>query len=166
VELVTERGEPVASGAIGFAQLPRRETDPPKPPMSPQRSASVFDGSRLLTQPLRDEAGIVVLDAGQGEVEVQVTPALRNPAGTLQGARVALMAEAAVEELVSARFGLPAVVTELDLRYLAQTGLGPVRTRSRLLGEGPDAPVQVELFDTSSDRLTTFVYARAAVIPT
>ena len=38
---------------------------------------------------------------------------------------VALFAEAAAEELASARFGIPAVVTELDLRYLAQTGDGP-----------------------------------------
>jgi hypothetical protein len=38
---------------------------------------------------------------------------------------------------------------------------GPVRTRSRLLGSGPDAPVQVELVDTSTDDITTLVYARA-----
>jgi hypothetical protein len=57
------------------------------------------------------------------------------------------------------------VVTELDLRYLAQTGAGPVRSRCRLLGESPDAPIEVELFDTSSDRLTTLVYARTALIP-
>ena len=91
---------------------------------------------------------------------MDVTPELRNPAGTLQGAMVALVAEAAAEELASARFDLPAVVTDLDLRYLAQTGAGPVQTRCCLLGDGPDAPIQVELFDRSSDRLTTLVYAR------
>ena len=66
-----------------------------------------------------------MLDPLAGALEMPVTPELRNPAGTLQGAMVALLAEAAAEELVSARFGLPAVVTELDLRYLAQTGDGP-----------------------------------------
>ena len=68
-----------------------------------------------------------------------MTPELRNPAGTLQGAMVALFAEAAAEEMVSARFDMDAVVTELDLRYLAQTGDGPVRSECALLGDGPDA---------------------------
>ena len=76
---------------------------------------------------------------------------------------MALLAEAAAEEMAASRFDIPAVVTELDLRYLAQTGAGPVRSRCRLLGEGPDAPIEVELFDISRERLTTLVYARTAV---
>jgi len=166
VDLVTDEGAPVATGAIGFARVPRRETDPPKPPVPPERVTTIFDGSSVLTRPLREEAGIAVLDPLGGVVEIDVTPELRNPAGTLQGAMVALVAEAAAEELASARFDQPAVVTDLDLRYLAQTGAGPVRTKCRLLGSGPDAPIQVELFDRSVDRLTTLVYARTAVIPT
>ena len=159
VDLVTGGGEPVATGAIGFAKVPRREGDPPKPPMSPERTTTLFDGSNVLTHPLREEAGITVLDAMSGVVQMEVTPVLRNPVGTLQGAMVALLAEAAAEELVSARSGLAAVVIDLDLRYLAQTGAGPVQTKCRVLGNGPDAPLQVELFDLSSDRLTTLVYA-------
>ena len=126
----------------------------------------MFDGSRSLSRPLREAAGVVVLDAAQGVLEMPVTPAVRNTAGTLQGAMVALFAEAAAEELVSTRFGIPAVVTELDLRYLAQTGEGPVQSACALLGDGPDAPVQVELSDRSTGRLTTLVYARTAVVPT
>jgi acyl-coenzyme A thioesterase PaaI-like protein len=164
VDVVTGEGQPVASGAIGFVKVPRRETDPPKPKVSLERIGSMFDGSNVLTRPLRDEAGIAVLDPLAGVVEAAVTPALRNPAGTLQGAMVALVAEAAAEELVSARFGIDAVVTDLDLRYLAQTGAGPVRTSCRLLGNEPDAPVRIELIDTSTGRLTTHVYARAAAI--
>jgi acyl-coenzyme A thioesterase PaaI-like protein len=163
VDLVTDDSTPVATGAIGFAKVPRREGDPPKPAVTLERITAIFDGSNPLTRPLRDEAGIEVLDAAQGVVEVQVIPELRNPAGTLQGAMVALVAEAAGEELVSARFGVAALVTELDLRYLAQTGAGPVRTEATLLGSAPDAPMQVKLFDLSTDRLTTLVYARAAV---
>jgi len=79
---------------------------------------------------------------------------------------VALLAEVAAEELASARFDTAAVVIDLDLRYLAQTGAGAVQTRCRLLGNGPDAPIQVELFDRSSDRLTTLAYARTATTPT
>jgi hypothetical protein len=38
---------------------------------------------------------------------------------------------------------------------------GVVRTRCRRLGEGAGAVVAVELHDTSDDRLTTLVHARA-----
>jgi acyl-coenzyme A thioesterase PaaI-like protein len=124
----------------------------------------MFDGTSRLTQPLRQEAGMRVLEPTLGALEMPLTSDLRNPAGTLHGAMVALLAEAAAEELISSRFDMPAVVTDLDLRYLAQTGEGPVRTRCRLLGEGSDAPIEVELFDTSSDRLTTLVYARTSTV--
>ena len=114
---------------------------------------------------MRDEAGIEVVDAGNGVVQLEVTPALRNPAGTLQGAMVALLAEAAAEDLVEARSGSPAVVVDLDIRYLGKAMVGPVRTRTRLLGDGPGAPIEIELVDLSTDTLTTLVYARAAVLP-
>ena len=42
-----------------------------------------------LSQPLRQEAGIEVVEPAGGVVQVEVTPALTNPAGTLQGAMVA-----------------------------------------------------------------------------
>ena len=162
VEISTVGGLPVATGAIGFATVPRRPSDPPKPPVNPTRFAALFSGVETITRPLREEAGIEVLDAKEGELQVSVTPHLRNPAGTLQGALVALLAEAAAEDLVSTRFESPVVVTELDLRYLAQAPVGPVRTQSRLLGTEPDAPVEVTLVDTSVDRITTLVYARCS----
>lgn len=161
VELTDEKGERVATGAIGFARVPRRHGDPPKPPVTPGSSVAIFRGVGVLTKPVRQEAGIESIDPEGGVVELIVTPELRNPAGTLQGAMVALVAEAAAEDLLSARFEIPAVVTDLDLRYLAQAHSGPVRSESRLLGSGPDAPVEVRLVDTSVGRLTTLVYARA-----
>jgi len=164
VDFTSGVGQPVATGAIGFAKVLRRPSDPPKPPVLLDRISAVFDGSAVLSRPLREEAGINVLEPVMGVLEMPLTQDLLNPAGTLHGAMVALLAEAAAEELASSRFDLPAVVTDLDLRYLAQTGAGPVRTRCQLLGDGPDAPIQVELFDTSSDRLTTLAYARTTVI--
>ena len=163
-ELTSDTGEPVAVGAIGFVKVPRRESDPPKPHMSPEGAAALFTGVGALARPLREEAGIEVVDASRGEVRMEVTPKLRNPAGTLQGAMVALLAEVAAEDFVSTRFDVPVVITDLDLRYLAQAQVGPVRTRCRLLGTGPDAPIQVELVDSSIERITTLVYARASVI--
>jgi acyl-coenzyme A thioesterase PaaI-like protein len=161
VEITGDDHELVASGAIGFARVPRRHGDPPKPTVTATGSASIFRGVGMLTEPLRAEAGVRRIDPEGGVVELEVRPDLRNPAGTLQGALVALVAEAAAEDLVSTRFGIPAVVTDLDLRYLAQAPQGPVRSRCRLLGTGPEAPVEVELSDLSAGRVTTLVYARA-----
>jgi acyl-coenzyme A thioesterase PaaI-like protein len=164
VELETDQGAPIASGAIGFANIPRKATDPPKPNVPLGQIPLIFRDPTTLARPLREEAGIQVIDAAEGIVQVEVTPGLRNPAGTLQGAMVALLAEAAAEDLVATRFESPAVVTQLDLRYLRKTQVGPVRTRSRLLGTGPDAPVQIELIDTSTDEITTLVYATTAAV--
>jgi acyl-coenzyme A thioesterase PaaI-like protein len=165
VELTTATGEPIATGAIGFTRVTRKATDPPKPAVTPERIVELFRGLPALARPLREEAGIEVVDADAGVVEVPVTPEIQNPAGTLQGAMVALVAEAAAEDLVASRFGSPVVVTDLDLRYLARTQDGPVRTRTRLLGAGPDAAIEVELIDTATDTLTTLVYARTAPAP-
>ncbi|HXX89805.1 MAG TPA: hypothetical protein VEI83_06260 [Acidimicrobiales bacterium] len=162
VELTADGGEPLATGAIGFTKIARRETDPPKPRLTPRTFAALFGRLGDLPRPLREEAGIEVVDPAEGVVEVTVTPQLRNPAGTLQGAMVALVAEAAAEDLVSTRFESPMVVTDLDLRYLAQAREGVVRTRCRLLGSDPDSPVEVELVDTGMGRVTTLVYARTA----
>jgi acyl-coenzyme A thioesterase PaaI-like protein len=165
VELTSDVGAPIATGAIGFATVPRKPTDGPKPTFTLEQAVHLFRGQPPLTGPLREEAGIEVIDAAAGVVEVALTADLRNPAGTLQGAMVALVAEAATEELVASAAGSPVIVTDLDLRYLERTQAGPVRTRSRLLGPGPDAAVQVELVDLSTDRTTTLVYARAVPVP-
>jgi acyl-coenzyme A thioesterase PaaI-like protein len=165
VELKTDKGEPLATGAIGFTKVPRKATDPPKPNVPTGQTPLIFRNPATLVRPLREEAGIEVVDAAEGVVQVEVTPDLRNPAGTLQGAMVALVAEAAAEDLMATRFESPVVVTGLDLRYLRKVNVGPVRTRSTLLGTGPDAAVQVELIDTSTDQITTLVFASAVTAP-
>jgi acyl-coenzyme A thioesterase PaaI-like protein len=165
VDLRTDSGAPIATGAIGFVKVPRKPTDPPKPTVPPGQTASIFRDPMTITRPLREEAGIQVLDAAEGIVQVEVTAQLRNPAGTLQGAMVALLAEAAAEDLMESRFETNFVVTDLDLRYLRKAEVGPVRTRSTLLGLGPEASVQIELIDTSTGEITTLVYARAVQVP-
>lgn len=165
VELRTDEGAPIATGAIGFTNIPRKTTDPPKPNVPLGQIPLIFRDPATLARPLHEEAGIQVIDAAGGIVQVEVTPDLRNPAGTLQGAMVALLAEAAAEDLMETRFESPFVVTALDLRYLRKAQIGPVRTRSRLLGIGPEAPVQIELIDTSTSEITTLVYATAVAVP-
>jgi acyl-coenzyme A thioesterase PaaI-like protein len=165
VELRTDLGAPIAMGAIGFAKVPRKPTDPPKRNVPLGQIPLIFRDSGTLSRPLREEAGIEVINAAEGIVQVEVTADLRNPAGTLQGAMVALLAEAAAEDLMATRFEAPFVVTDLDLRYLRKAQVGPVRTRCRLLGTGPGAPIQIELIDTSTDEITTLVYANAVTVP-
>jgi acyl-coenzyme A thioesterase PaaI-like protein len=165
VELTTDQGAPVGSAAIGFARVPRKEGDPPKPILTPQDFAMMFRELGTLSKPLREEAGIEVVDPANGVVQVVVTPELRNPAGTLQGAMVALVAESAAEDLVATRFGTPVIVTDLDLRYLGQAQVGPIRTSCRQIGDRLDSPIEVELTDTSTGKLTTLVYARAVAAP-
>ncbi len=107
VELTSELGAPIATAAIGFASVPRKPTDGPKPSVTAEQAVTLFRGQPPLTRPLREEAGIEVIDAAAGVVQVAVTADLRNPAGTLQGAMVALVAEAATEELVGDLAGSP-----------------------------------------------------------
>ena len=164
VDLHDDAGALVAVGAAGFTKLPRRAGDPPKPTVTPAEAVAGTRASGSLDRPLREEAGIEVLDAERGIVQLRVRPELRNPNGTLQGAMVALVAEAAVEDLVATRSGRPMVVTDLDLRYLGRAEDGPVRSACRVLGDDPGAPVEVTLTDVSADRVTTLVYARAQTI--
>ena len=165
VDVVDGRNRMVAAGAIGFARVPRRPHDPPKPQVSPQMIAGSFTGRSRLSSPLREEAGIVPVDPAGGVVEIAVRPEVCNPAGTLQGAMVALVAEAAVEDLIGSMAGRAVVVTDMDIRYLGQASTGPVRTRCRLLGDGPADPVEVRLVDAATGRITTLVHARAVPAP-
>ena len=164
LEVVDELGNEIAVGAIGFARVPRKPDDPPKPIVSREAVAARFSADDRIERPLREEAEIVSIDPIEGVVEMAVRPEVCNPAGTLQGAMVALAVEAATEDLLAAR-GEPSVVTELDLRYLGQATVGPVRSRCRVLGDGPCPPVQVELVDLATDRVTTLAFTRAAAIP-
>ena len=161
VDLYDEHGTTVGAGVAGFVRVPRAPGDPQKATIHRDYILGAFQGRTDLAAPLREEAGIEVVDGAAGVVEASLER-LRNTAGTLQGAMAALIAESAAEDLLTARFGGPLVVTDLDLRYLSRTGDGPVRTRSRLLGIDEHASVEVSIVDTSTDTLTTLVHARAA----
>ena len=163
LEVVDDEGTAVAIGAIGFARVPRKPDDPPKPVVSREAVAARFSAADRIERPLRDEAEIRSLDPTAGVVELAVRPEGCNPAGTLQGAMVALAVEAAAEDLLAERGG-PAVVTDLDLRYLGQATVGPVRSRCRVLGDGPCPPVEVELVDLATDRVTTHAFARGVPV--
>src|SRR5690606_14814611 len=96
-----------------------------------------------------------------GEVSVEVTPELRNPAGALQGAMVALLAECAAEDLATHHSGRPRVVTELDVRFLFQAREGRVRARAEPIGDPAAGVVDVTLVHEDTGRTVAQVFARA-----
>lgn len=158
VFLRDEHGAEVGYGIGGFVRQGRRPGDNPKPSTDgfDLRAAAVapIDG------PLHDVAGVAVTDAAHGVVEVALTDALRNPAGVMQGAMVAMVAEAAAEALLEHQSGVPHVVTDLDVRYLRKAAVGPVRSRAWTIGTpGTDgAAVRVCLHDTGAGDALTSVH--------
>ena len=165
VPLQLPGGEDLGLGLVGFARVARREGDPPKPDIDRMGLAEVWAGVAPLDVPLREAAGVRVLDAASGEVELALKPDLLNPAGALQGAMVALVAEAAAEELATAAAGSPQVVTDIDVRYLAQSRQGPIRSRSRFIGPPSDGSIAVDLVDVTLDKLVTTVTLRTHPAP-
>lgn len=164
VEMTDADGAPIAAGSIGFARVPRKDTDPPKFVVTPEMAPGLFEHLPFLTSPLRDAADVVAIDAAAGVVQMDVRPDVQNPAGTLQGGMVALLVESAAEELVAAAAGVDVVVTDLDIRFLAAARVGPVRSEARMLGPTPHDGVEVRVRDLSNDQLTTLAYARAVPV--
>jgi acyl-coenzyme A thioesterase PaaI-like protein len=163
VEIASPDDLLLASGAVAFARVPRKPGDPEKPSTTPEDTVVRFASrTQRLAAPIREEAGIRSVDPEHGVVEVEVVPQLRNANGTLQGAMVALVVEAAAEDLVQSRFGVAAVVTDLEVRYLDRVVDGIVGTTARLLGDDPTAPIEIALH--ARGRTTTHAYARAAVV--
>lgn len=153
---------------IAFSRVPRRDTDPVKVPFDPATS-----GARLsappLTEGLRSSAGFRSIDPSAGVVSVDLRPDLLNPAGAMQGAMVSGLAEAAAEDLAD-HLGLLGtdrhVVTEVEVRYLAQNRLSPIITRARVVGAPEDGLVRVDLVDDDGrGRTTTSVLARLRPAP-
>lgn len=167
VRLADDRGEPFGHAVIGFARLERRPGDPEKPAFDVATAAEFWAQIPPIDQPLRAAAGVVAIDPAGGVVEMVVRDDLRNPAGALQGAMVALAVEAAAEDLATHHLGGSRVVTELDIRFLAQARIGPVTTRARFIGDpATDGAIVVDLLDHGHDgRLVTTAYARTAPAP-
>jgi acyl-coenzyme A thioesterase PaaI-like protein len=72
--LAGDGGEVVAGGAIGFARVPRKPTDPLKPIVLPETAPERFRRFEPLTRPLREEAGVVVIDAAAGSRSSRSSP--------------------------------------------------------------------------------------------
>lgn len=164
VSLVDGDGTVIGDGAAGFTHVAHKPGDPPMISVPIEEIVQRFGTLPPLTEPVREAARIEVVEAEAGIVEVELTPALRNLAGTLQGAMTALVAEAAAEDALSHRVGAPVFVTDIELRYLTRTTAGPVRSRTDVVGTGADAFAVVELIDVSTSAVVTLVHVRGTIV--
>ena len=159
VPMIDEQGRQFAWGIATFAKVARREGDPVKPMPDLSNLGELLGRVQPLETSVREAAGLRVLDPANGGVELDVTPNVVNPAGTLHGAMVAFVAECAAQELAESATGEPRCVTDLDLRYLKQIRGGTVRSAARSVGDS--GAIVVDLFDMGSgDTLLTTVLAR------
>jgi acyl-coenzyme A thioesterase PaaI-like protein len=141
--------ELVALSWSTFVASPRPSDVMEVPPLSFRRY-----GPSRLRAPLAEQVGCRLL--APGVVEVDRVPYVMNPAGTMQGGIVALLAELATESLP----GVDGVVNELDVRYLSATRVGPAQATAEQVG---DRTARVELHDPgNANRLTAMVLTRWA----
>lgn len=158
----TVDGRPWGHCFISFSRVPRRDTDPVKPEFD-KGSVARRVSAPPIEVPLREAAGFRSVDPATGLVIVELRPELLNPAGALQGAMVAGLAEAAAEDLAdhSRLLGTDRhAVTELEVRYLAQNRMTPIATTARVV-DADAGLVRVDLRDDGGrGRLTSSVLAR------
>jgi acyl-coenzyme A thioesterase PaaI-like protein len=136
--------QPVALSELTFMASPRPQDVIPLPPTERDFDEGRFD------RPFAEALGARVL--APGVVEMDREPYVLQPAGTIQGGAVALVAELAAESL-SGRS-----VDDLQVRFLSTVRAGPARSAARALTA--DA-VRVEVRDAGNrDRLTAVAVAR------
>ena len=146
-------GEAIAHALLGFSRLPRlpEQADLPAPATRPRVSSMAHPASRL-KEPLLERAGVRVVDAAAGVVEIDNHDWVRNSFGTLNGGVVALLVEFAGELAARARLGVAVVTADLDLYYVGQSGAGPIRSQvTPLRVEAEHAVFRVELRDGGAD---------------
>jgi acyl-coenzyme A thioesterase PaaI-like protein len=144
-------GDVVALSWATFVASPRPEDVLELPPLSftaPRQSQ--------LTSRLEDQVGCRLV--GPGVAEIDRVPYVMNPAGTVQGGIVALLAELAAESVAAESLAPDHVVTELDVRYLSATRVGPARATAAIVAGDV---MRVEVRDPGNqDRLTAVALAR------
>jgi acyl-coenzyme A thioesterase PaaI-like protein len=166
VHMHDEDGALVGYAHTGFVRMARRYGDNPKPDFESAAERWSVSRPQRIAEPLDVAVGVEIVDAATGAVEVDLRDDLRNPAGAMQGAMVALVGEVAAEAMATHHIGTPQVVTDLDVRYLAMGRIGPVHSRAWFVGDPIHGSIHVELRDRGNgDRLMTALLARTAAAP-
>jgi acyl-coenzyme A thioesterase PaaI-like protein len=146
-----EDGAPCARGLVGFRRLSLRSDHAELPPMPERPSVSTLAlPSAALAAPFVERAGIRVIDADLGILELSNHAWVRNSFGTLNGGMVATMLEMAGEQAARSVLGPDLVASDLEIHYVGQSGDGPMRTRAVRTRVGAEHCVtRVELRDGS-----------------
>jgi acyl-coenzyme A thioesterase PaaI-like protein len=144
----TDFRHPVTGAVLALSHATFMASPRPQDVIGPLSAAR--SSGNALRAPIAEALGAQVLSPGV--VLIERGPYVNQPAGTLQGGVVALLAELAAESLTGSR------VLELEVRYLSAVRVGPARTSAVALD---DHTVRVEIRDPGNDdRLTTVVMAR------
>ena len=144
-------GAPLGMGFVSFSRVPRRPTDLPKPEFDLEIVGEAWSRIEPLDEPPRDAAGMRVVDAATGHLELDLADKVNNPAGALHGAMIGMLLAAAAETLADTTVGGAHVAGDLDIRYLNQARSGPVATRARFVGDPELGSVVVDLVDHGRD---------------
>ena len=165
----TVDGDEWGTSIAGFARVPRREGDPSKVMVDLADVPRDF-GLPPLAEPLRRAAGFESVHPASGVVRVELSTAIANPAGAMQGAIVAGLAEAAAEDLADHHRALGTdrhAVSDIEVFYLAQNRVSPIVTRARFVGPPDQGTIRVDLVDDDGrGRVTTAVVLRVGPAPT
>jgi acyl-coenzyme A thioesterase PaaI-like protein len=137
--------QPMALSEVSFMASPR----PQDVIVTPTLDRDWMTGA--LEEPFHEQLGARVVSPGV--VEMDRDPYVLQPAGTIQGGAMALLAELAAETLTHR------AVVGLQIRYLSTVRIGPARTSAHPMS--PDA-VRVELRDSGNDRLAAVAVAYLA----
>lgn len=150
-------GNDLGVGFASFSRVPRRPTDLPKPEFDLAVVGEMWSKIEPLDEPPRRAAGLRIVDAASGQVELDVAAKVNNPAGALHGAMIGMLVAAAAEELSAATVGGAHVACDLDIRYLSQARGGPIATRARFVGDPASRSIVVDLIDRGKDDLLVAV---------
>jgi uncharacterized protein (TIGR00369 family) len=155
------------TATLTFAVLPRRAENLVIDDILDAGRMSFAVPSSGLDVPFHDALGLAIVDPSAGVVSMPVSPYLVNSFGGVQGGIVAAVAEAAGSAAASASLGTPAVAVDLQLTYLELGKVGPVATRTTVIGTGDrHATVRVEIVDTGADDRTTASATLVCVVET
>ncbi len=142
-------------GLVTFARLPRAAAASAMQDYDPLRWMGQIrrrNHERPVGGSLQQRMGAQLIDPDNGVLELARTPYVSNAIGTIFGGAQATLLQLAAEAM---RPGF--VATDLQLHYLAQIRVGPVRTRGVVTRDAADHCVlDVELVDAGHrDQLLT-----------
>ena len=117
----------------------------------------------LQTLSMRD----VAPTTGDFAMELDVTPAIKNPRGGVQGGLVATLADIVAGRALLDDLPPDHLLTTADLsiKYLASNDVGPVRAEATVIRRGRHlCIVQVDITDTGTGKLTAISTLSFAVL--